>query len=60
VVKKNMGYNGFEIGHRLVMTLCEAQNTCDIDDAVRVLNEGYAVLRQQLEVRESIENGRRL
>ena len=50
------GGNGFDIGHELVMILCEAQSTRDIDDAVRVLNQAYAVLRQQLEVRESIES----
>ena len=46
--------NGFEIGHELVMILHKARNTIEMDDAVRVFNQGYSVLRQQLEVREQL------
>ena len=50
----NNNGNGFEIGHELVMILHKANNTIEMDDAVRVFNQGYSVLRQQLEVREQL------
>jgi len=46
---------GFDIGHELVMVLCKASSTGEMDDAVRVFNQGYGVLRSQLEVREQLE-----
>jgi len=48
--------NGFVIGHELVEVLSRASSTLEMDDAVRVFNQGYGVLRSQLETRERIDN----
>jgi len=47
--------SGFNLGHDLVEVLQTADSTQEIDDAVRVFNEAYAVLRRQLEDKEKLE-----
>ena len=46
--------SGFNLGHDLVEVLQTAESTQEIDDAVRVFNEAYRVLRRQLEDKERI------
>jgi len=47
--------SGFNLGHDLVEVLQTADSTGEIDDAMRVVNEAYRVLRRQLEDKERIE-----
>jgi len=53
VEKKNN--SGFDIGHELVMILSKSESTLEMDDAVRVFNQAYGVLRSQLETLERID-----
>lgn len=46
--------SGFNLGHDLVEVLQTADSTLEIDDAMRVVNEAYRVLRRQLEDKERI------
>ena len=48
--------SGFNLGHDLVEVMMEAISVQELDDAVRVFNEAYGVLRRQLEDKKIIDD----
>ena len=45
------------LGHKVSQVLLEADTVKELDDAYRVVNDCYSVLREQLKVIEKIRGG---
>ena len=46
------------IGFRLCRVLLEAENTCELNEAMRIVNNMYPILLEHLEVLEGCRDGR--